>query len=790
MRIAFPVLVAGLSSLSAIGAESPSRHLRPVPFPQVRLTDTFWAPRLETNRVKTVPHNIETCEKTGRISNFTRAAGTEPGEFTGIYFNDSDVYKMLEGASYSLALRPDRELERKLDEIIAKISSAQGKDGYLNTYFTLVEKGKRWTDLPVKHELYCAGHLFEAAVAHFRATGKRSLLDVACRFADHIGATFGPGKKSGVPGHEEIELALVKLFEVTGEERYLDLARYFIDERGRGTDRKLYGEYCQDHMPIRQQREIVGHAVRAMYLYSGAADVAAYSGDKGLIDAMDRVWDNVVHRKMYVTGGIGALATNEGFSVDYDLPNDTAYAETCASIGMALWNYRLFLLHGDGRHADVFEQVLYNGLLSGVSLDGERFFYVNPLASRGRHHRQPWFDCACCPTNVVRFIPSVGGYLYALSGDALWVNLYASSEATITLGDGGQKTAVKVTQRTSYPWDGGVRMTLEPEKPAKFAVRLRVPGWCEKLTCRLNDRLVDDPPVDRGYIELRREWAAGDQIDLALVLSPQRVESHPAVKGNAGRVAFRRGPFIYCLEAVDNGGRVGDLVVPRAAALLPSDLKPNLLGGVVLLRTRGYRVKAADWARKLYQAAVESEEVDVVAVPYYAWDNRDPGEMTVWVPESTALAHASVPPSLATGAKISASQVGKQDTLDAVNDRLLPLSSGDGTVPRFTWWDHKGTDEWIECSFPEAREVSRSEVFWFSDAARGGGCRVPSSWRLLYREGDAWHPVDNPSSYGVDGDRSNEVKFQTVMTNALRLEARLQPGFSAGILEWQLHGSR
>ncbi|MCE9552128.1 MAG: glycoside hydrolase family 127 protein, partial [Planctomycetes bacterium] len=393
------ILLAVMSLLPCAAtsrADGPQNNgLTAVPFNEVKVQDEFWAPRIQTNREKSLPHNFAWCEQTGRISNFAKAGGLMPGKFEGIYFNDSDVYKVLEGASYSLADKPDAALEKTVDDVIAKIAAAQQKDGYLNTFFTLKEPGKRWNNLKDMHELYCGGHMIEAAVAHHRATGKKTFLDVAVKFADHLDQTFGPQKRHGVCGHEEIELALVKLYQATGQQRYLDLAKFFIDNRGDKSQREIWGAYHQDHMPVRKQSEIVGHAVRAMYLYSGTADVAASSGDPELIAAMDRLWRNVVQQKMYLTGGIGAKHEGEAFGDDYELPNDSAYCETCAAIGLALWAHRLNLMHGDAQYADVLEQLLYNGILSGVALGGERFFYVNPLASDGKHHRQPFFPCAC-----------------------------------------------------------------------------------------------------------------------------------------------------------------------------------------------------------------------------------------------------------------------------------------------------------------------------------------------------------------------------------------------------------
>jgi len=438
------VVMMFLSIVPPAPAQGPKhRKLSAVPFTEVKVRDKFWAPRLKTNREVSIPHNIQWCEKTGRISNFAKAGGLMEGDFEGIYFNDSDVHKVLEGAAYSLADHPDKKLEKMVDDVIAKMAAAQEPDGYLNSYYTLKEPDKKWSNLRVRHELYCAGHMFEAAVAHHRATRNREYLDVATKFADLIDKIFGPEKRHDVPGHEEIELALVKLYELTGEERYFNLAKFFIDVRGDESKRpQLYGKYCQDHAPVRQQDEIVGHSVRAMYLYSGVADVAGYTGDKELIDAMDRLWQSVVLRKMYVTGGIGVHGHGEGFSGDYNLPNAAAYCETCAAIGMALWNHRLNLMHVDAKYADVVERAMYNGILSGIGMDGTKYFYVNPLASGGGHHRQPFFGCACCPTNVVRFVASVPGYMYATGKDAIHVNLYITGTGETPLGD--QK--VKLTQ--------------------------------------------------------------------------------------------------------------------------------------------------------------------------------------------------------------------------------------------------------------------------------------------------------------------------------------------------------
>ena len=638
--VAAVVLIFGASALPAGGAEQ--RKLSAVPFNDVKVQDQFWTPRIETNREKSLPHNLKWCEQTGRISNFAKAGGLVPGKFEGIYFNDSDVYKVLEGASYSLADKPDPALEKAVDDVIAKIAAAQQKDGYLNSFYTLAEPGKRWTNLKDKHELYCGGHMIEAAVAHYRATGKKTFLDVATKFADHVDQTFGPKLRHGVCGHEEIELSLVKLYQATGEKRYLDLANFFIDIRGDKSQREIWGPYCQDHVPVRKQDEIVGHAVRAMYLYSGTADVAAYSRDQELVGAMDRLWRNVVQQKMYITGGIGAKHGTEAFGEPYELPNGEAYCETCAAIGLALWAHRLNLMHADAQYADVLEQTLYNGILSGVALDGKSFFYVNPLASDGKHHRQPFFDCACCPSNVVRFIPSVPGYVYAVGDDhfahtsgpadgvprpAIYVNLYVAGTAKVKVGD---KT-VTLKQETLYPWDGKVKLTIDPDSNKTdqrndFSIYLRVPAWCPNASVSVRGTALPKPKIERGYVRLAGPWRAGDVIELDLPMDIQRIEAHPLVKADAGRVAVQRGPVVYCFEGVDNGGQVKDLVLPRDPKFT-AEYRKDLLGGVTVIK------------------GVDVKGKEIMAVPYHIWDHRQPGEMAVWVmqDDKPAAEKADVP---------------------------------------------------------------------------------------------------------------------------------------------------
>jgi DUF1680 family protein len=780
MYRALVLVLAAMLAAPRAGAGSPAR-LTAVPFQDVHITDGFWAPRIETNRTVTIEANLHQCKITGRIKNFAVAGKLEPGKHQGELYNDSDVYKVLEGIAYTLSSRRDPDLERRTDAVIDQIAAAQQPDGYLNTYWTLVKPNERWKNIQYGHELYCAGHLIEAAVAYHQATGKRKLLDVAIKLADHIDSVFGPDKRWEASGHEEIELALVKLYRATGNERYLKLARFFLDARGRADKRRLFGEYAQDHKPVREQTEVTGHAVRAMYLYSGMADVAALTGDQGLLTAIERIWHDVVERKMYVTGGIGPSASNEGFTVPYDLPNDSAYAETCAAIGMALWNHRMFLMTGEAKYADVVEREAYNGLLSGVSLGGDRFFYVNPLGSKGNHHRVPWFDCSCCPTNIVRYIPALGERVYAQRDNDLYTVLYVGSTATVSLRDG----KVKLTQETNYPWEGKIRIKVEPERPFAFGVNLRIPGWVSggyRLWVNGQREEEEERPTKARlgwYTRVERTWKAGDTVELELPMEVERVHADPHVKADAGRVALQRGPIVYCLEGVDNGGRVRNLCLPRDAKLTAA-FEKDLLRGVVVVRGEALAV-TRDKDDKL-----TTRPVPLRAVPYSTWDNRKPGEMVVWLPETPGLAELPGEDGVTSGGiRIRASHCWPNDTLTALNDGLLPKSSNDHTIPRMTWWDHRGTTEWVSYRFPQARTVSRCAVYWFDDTGVGS-CRVPAEWRLLWRDGDAWRPVSlgRGSRYGTAADHFNRVTFAPVTTRELRLEVKLQPEFSAGILEW------
>jgi hypothetical protein len=683
-----------------------------------------------------------------------------------------------------------------VDSLISKIAAAQESDGYIYTARAIDPvnphpwAGKqRWELEKVdSHELYDLGHLYEAAVAHYQATGKRTLLDVALKSADLLDRTFGPGKMSIWPGHQITEMGLAKLYRVTGDVRYLNLAKFMLDERGPDGSRGSGRNYNQSQMKVVDQTEAVGHAVRATYMYSGMADVAALTGDAAYLNAIDRIWENVVGKKLYITGGIGATGAGEAFGRNYELPNMTAYNETCAAVGNDFWNYRLFLLHGDAKYVDVMERTLYNGLISGVSLDGKSFFYPNPLESNGQHERSPWFGVACCPGNITRFLPSAPGYVYAQSGNALYVNLFVGSTADIKLDDG---RTVNITQETRYPWDGSVRMTVAPDKNARMLINVRIPGWARnepipsdlyRFADSVNDPVtlkVNGKPVplkiDKGYVTLDRMWKKGDVIELNLPMSVRRVVANTEVAADRGRVALQRGPIVYTAEWPDNpGGKVRNLMLPDSANLT-AEFRPDLLGGVTVVKSKAFGL--ADDA----QGKVIKTEQDFTAIPYYSWANRGRGQMIVWIPENEATAKPAAYPTLATTGKVTTS--GRKNPR-AINDGEEPASSSDPTS-YFDWWPTKGTTEWAELAFAHTATVSEVELYWFDDTGRGE-VRVPAAWRVLYRDGDQWKPVEADGAYGVDKDKYNRVAFKPVTTSALRLEVTMQPTWSAGIQKWKV----
>jgi DUF1680 family protein len=638
-------------------ASKPRALFRPPATPQVEVGG-FWGGRVDAVANQTARILYERCVAAGMLDQIDpdrpspgvripfHVRDGENSTVTTQMFWDSDLGKTIETAAYSLYRRADPDLEAKIDAVIDVYAKLQQPDGYMSSWYQRIQPGKRWTNVRDCHELYCAGHLIEGAVAYYQATGKRKLLDVMTRYVDHIASVFGrePNKKKGYCGHEEIELALVKLARATGERKYLDLAKYFIDQRGqqphyfdiearaRGADPKDFHfksyEYNQSHKPVREQDKVVGHAVRAMYLYSGMADVATEYGDDDLKNALERLWSDLTSKRLYLTGGLGPSADNEGFTVDYDLPNETAYAETCASVGLVFWASRMLGMGPNARYADVMERALYNGAISGLSLDGARFFYENPLESRGLHHRWQWHRCPCCPPNIGRLVASIGSYMYGVADDAIAVHLYGENVARLDVA--GQK--VKLTQNSCYPWDGAIAISVETDSPIAFTLYLRIPGWTRKAALSVNGETIDLPAATTdGYAQVTREWRAGDLVRLDLDLVVEKIWAHPEVREDVGRVALMRGPLLYCLEGADNPLSLNRLRSPEAQRF-ECRFEPALLGGVTTLSARAEADAIADWTQTLYRTRpTETEPVSITAIPYFAWDNREPGEMLVWI---------------------------------------------------------------------------------------------------------------------------------------------------------------
>jgi len=790
------IVASGAASLLLSGAiaQQPTGDypIQPVAFTQVHLTDNFWRPRLETNANVTIPYILQKCREEGRINNFLIAAGKKKGKLTAFPFDDTDLYKLLEGASYSLQEKYDAKLDREMDTLIQIIGDAQEPDGYLYTFRTAhVDKphewigSKRWEkDEELSHELYNCGHLYESAVAHYEATGKRTFLNIAIKNADLLVKTFGPDKLHIYPGHQIVELGLVKMYRVTGKKEYLDLAKFFLDVRGPGGD-----AYNQADKKVVDQNEAEGHAVRATYMYTGMADVAALTGDEGYLHAIDTIWNNVADKKLYITGGIGATGNGEAFGANYDLPNMSAYAETCAAIANVYWNLRMFLLHGDAKYMDVLERTLYNGLLSGISLSGNRFFYPNPLASVGQHQRSAWFSCACCITNMTRFLPSMPGYIYAQDKNDLFVNLFVSNNATIKL----PAADVKLTQQTDYPWQGKVNITVEPTKSTAFALHIRIPGWAADkpipsdlysfistikpaIPIYLNGKQIDYT-TDKGYAVLNRTWKKGDKITVDFPMQVEKVTAIDSVKADKGRFALQRGPIVYCLEGTDQKDSTVQSIVIDTTAAINAVYKPDILNGITTLTTQGYiatKVPKADNALSAKQT--------ITAIPYYSWNNRGSGEMEVWIPYTAEVARPKPSPTIASKAKVTSSARSKL-MVKAVNDQFEPADSKDQSTNYLHWWPAKDTTEWVQYDFDKAYTISQSKVYWYDDKP-WGGCDLPASWQLLYKKGDEWVPVKNTTEYEIAKDKYDAVQFEPVTTTALRLVVQLPKNDATGIHEW------
>ena len=773
-----------------------------VPFTNVHLSDNFWLPRIEINRTVSIPSAFRECEKSGRFDNFAIAGGLKEGEHRGDFsFDDTDPYKVIEGASYSLAVHYDKQLDHYLDSVIAIIASAQEDDGYLTTCVT--NKCYRlsgwwgrskWEKIN-SHELYNSGHLIESAIAHYRATGKRSFLNVAIKNADLVCKTFGPneGQIHRPGGHPIIEMALCKLYKVTGNKKYLDGARYFVEETGRCTDGHHPSEYSQDHKPILQQDEIVGHAVRAGYLFSGVADVAALTNDKAYSEALQRIWNNMSSKKLFITGGIGSRAQGEGFGPNYELNNHTAYCETCAAIANVYWNHRMFLATGESKYIDVCERALYNNVLSGVSLSGDLFFYDNPLESDGEHGRQRWFGCACCPGNVTRFVASVPNYIYAAQGKDIYVNLYAQGKANI----GG----VELEQTTDYPWDGKVRIRLN-KGGGKFSIKLRIPGWLKKHPFGNNlytyldaaksaDISVNGVKVGHDnpdYVSIDRKWKKGDVIEINFPMEVRRVQANDNAEDDRGKIALERGPVVFCLEGKDQpDNTVFDKYILDSTPI-QSHFEKDLLNGVVVLEGNA----------KELQRNGEVKDVRFRAIPYSTWNNRGGDQMEVWIANTPAKAVATPLPTIASRAQTfsnrgpiqnDAPETAPTDSwAGGVNDQWEPKRSSDTSKPYHYWWLKRGTTESISYKFKEAEEVSNVQVYWLDFDHYDGDFRVPESWTLYYETADGnWKEVEDHSPFTVKKDCYNSIDFKPVKTKGLKIVAKLQKGQSGGVLEWKVN---
>ena len=805
--------------------------ITPVPFTAVKVTPgTFWGQRLEASRKTTVPLAFSKCESEGRYKNFENAAThmKDPSQVfkvngVGYSFDDTDPYKTLEGAAYILQTYPDKKLEAYCDSVIDIIASAQEPDGYLYTARTQNPTNphhwagdRRWVkEEDLSHELYNLGHMVEGAVAYWQATGKRKFLDIACRYADVACKEVGPnaGQMCVVPGHQIAEMAMARLYLATGQQRYLDFAKFLLDYRGKT---HIKQEYSQSHKPVVTQDEAVGHAVRASYMYAGMADVAALTGDEGYVHAIDRIWENIVSKKLYITGGIGATSSGEAFGKNYELPNMSAYCETCAAIGNVYVNHRLFLLHGESKYYDVLERTLYNGVISGVSLEGNGFFYPNPLESMGQHQRQAWFGCACCPSNICRFIPSLPGDIYAVkaphsapegativspSGDdrgAVYVNLFLSN--TTTLQVGGKK--VQLSQTTDYPWNGDITLNIDKNAAGQFALKIRIPGWLRNQPVpsdlyqytdgkrlgymvsvnnsqlsTLNSQLTED-----GYLTIDRKWKKGDKVQIHFDMEPRTVRAHQKVEADRGMIAIERGPLVYCAEHPDNQFDLFSALINQEPVFKVKSEKLKVKSGETYpIMTLSTDAQTLDFNK---QGRLTVKDQTLTLIPYYAWCHRGSGKMRVWQAHDLSATTPALPPTLASESKIGSSM--RLPALTAINDRLVPKNENDRSIPYTHWWPKKAATEWISYEFNAEAQVNTATVYWFDDGP-WGGCRVPKSWRLYYRDAQGqWQPVQHPDGYPTQKGAPCTVNFDPVTTKAMKLEVTLPDDNSAGVFEWMV----
>ena len=768
----------------------------PIPFTEVKVTDPFWTERMETNREVTIPIAFQRSEETGRIKNFRVAAGLEPGTYnTGRGYDDSDVYKVMEGAAYSLSQHPDPKLERYLDSLITIVGMAQEDDGYLFTVKTILgvsdehrdSKKPKWVEIEQgSHELYNVGHMYEAAVAHYKATGKRNFLDVAVKNADLIDREFGWGKRELVPGHQEIEIGLAKLYEATGEKRYLDLAKFFLDKRGENEHTTAYN---QSHKKVTEQDEAVGHSVRAAYMYTAMADMAALTKDRAYVNAMDKLWHDIVDTKLYIIGGIGAAGGHEGFGDHYELPNLRAYNETCAAIANVFWNYRLFLTHGDAKYMDVLERSLYNNVLSGVSLEGDTFFYPNRLESRGHEMRSEWFSTSCCPSNITRFLPDVPGYIYAQDDDDLYVNLFISSTTDFTL----KNQNITLEQTSEVPWSGNVNLKVNPKSKVDFTLHIRIPGWAGEHPVPSDLYTFKEPKIqptqisingehvqytlDKGYALISRSWSPGDEVEIEFPYSVRLVKAHPKVKENKGKIAFQAGPIVYCVEGRDIAEGAANHIMVDPDQDFELVFNKNLLQGVMTITGDATLVKETE------SGSTEKEAVKLTAIPYYAWANRGSSEMDVWIPTSEAATHPLPYPTPYLKATLTTSKEMRTGELYTLNDSYIPTENEAVEVPHFNFWPLEKSTQSIMMTFEEPKKISSSTVYWTK--THDGSIDYPLSWKVFYKNEDKWFPI-NTKTFPINKDRTfSTVKFEEVLSKVFKLEIKMGDK-PAGLYEWVL----
>lgn len=810
MKKLIAIIAAAAMTVSAGAQDKNGGYpITQVPFTKVKVAqNTFWGQRLQASQDVTIPLAFSKCEETGRYTNFSNAAEhiKNPSKVFTIdqntySFDDTDPYKTIEGASYLLQTYPNAKykggrLDKYVDSVVAVIASGQEPDGYLYTSRTQNPEHphkwagpSRWSKVEdLSHEFYNLGHLCEAAVAHYVATGKKSFLNVAIKYADCVCREVGknPGQACVVPGHQIAEMGLAKLYIATGDKKYLEQAKFFLDERGKTT---IKTDYSQSHLPVLEQDEAVGHAVRAGYMYAGMADVAALTGDKSYIDAIDRIWDNIVSKKYYITGGVGATASGEAFGKNYELPNMSAYCETCAAIAQVYLNYRLFLLHGDSKYYDALERSLYNGVISGISIDGGKFFYPNPLQSMGQHSRSEWFGCACCPSNAARFIPSLPQYIYAVKDNGLYINLFNSNVVNVKVGSKN----VQLEQITNYPWDGDVTMKIN-NGAGKYALNIRIPGWVKGevvpsnlyyyadgkrlgYSVKVNGQEVKSE-LKQGYFVIDRNWKKGDKVEVHFDMEPRVVRAHGNVSADKGQVSVERGPIVYCGEWPDNSCNVLSVLINQEPKFTLG--KKDIMNTTVqTLTTDAQTLKFED------NGKLSAADERLVLIPYYAWAHRGNGNMTVWFPIDLNATKPALPPTLASQAKVSASQR-RLPSISAINDRLVPAGGDDRSIPYTHWWPKTNSTEWLSYEFKEAATITSSTVYWYDDQP-WQGCKVPDSWKLYYKNsaGD-WEEVKNPSGYPTDKGVACTVSFEPVKTTAVKLELVQPKDKSCGVFEWSV----